>query len=394
MRDEYPPVLEAFWRKKASEVWPELDDETLIARARARVQALSDRFTIDRKNFYDAYGDDPETQAAYGLFFFPQTFARTQLALKECWRPPSVCRRIRIGDLGAGTGAAGFAALLFLGDRPAALTAFDRSSRSLETLTKAFNACRALWPQAEIRVMAVDIAEPAKWIGNASAGQKRLNGATFDRFDLALCSFALNELCDQHPSFDPASWINRVLNDALAEDGLFVILEPALQSCAERLERIRDTLVGRKDLVIAGPCPHHAPCPMRAEGKFWCHEVREWTPPPLAEKINRRLFRELPRLKFSFLALKRLGQGASRNEGSSAVWARLVAPVTEQRGKFITRACCHDGRLRDIELLNRHLNAEQRASLRRLERGTRICFEPEKELGNGVLRVRAIQPIN
>lgn len=394
MHARYPHALEAFWRKKASEVWPDLDDEALIARARARVQALSDRFTIDRKNVYDGYGDDPETQAAYGLFFFPQTFARALLVLEECWRPPPASRRIRIVDLGAGTGAAGLAALSYLGERPAELAAIDRSARSLETLTQAFETCRPLWPHAEVRVSAVDISNPVKWAGISCGARGKAAGAASDRFDLALCSFALNEVCDQQSSFDAASWINTVLNDALAEDGLFVILEPALQSCAERLEQIRDLLAGRKDVVIAGPCPHHAPCPMRAEGTYWCHEVRAWTPPPLAEKINRRLFRELPRLKFSFLALRRLGPGLTRPEASASERARLVAPVTEQRGKFITRACCRDGRLCDIELLHRRLSAEERTALRRLERGSRVLLDPEKVLGNGALRVRAIRPID
>jgi ribosomal protein RSM22 (predicted rRNA methylase) len=388
----YPELLERFWREEARVLWGDVSDDELVERVRPLVQALSDRFTVDRARAPELYGDDPALRVAYGLFFFPQTFARAQLALRECWRPPGGDAPVRILDIGAGTGAAGFAALHLLGSRPAFLRAVDRAARALESLRAAAAACRELWPQAVIEVARSDAAEISTETGRDTV------------YDVILCSFALSEIADQHARFDPMVW-TRTLLSWLSPDGLLLILEPALKSCAERLEVMRDRVAMEGWGRIVGPCMHHAPCPLRAEGRFWCHEVRRWRPPPLAEKINRTLFRDLPNLKFSFLALRRATDPSASatmpadarspsGEGADDQRARLVAPVVEQRGKFLTRGCFADGRLREIELLTRHLRADARAAVDALERGSRVHIEIDRQLGNGGWRATSVVEID
>lgn len=372
----YPPAIESFWAREAHAALGARDEEDLIEKARPFVQALSDRFTIARERAPEPYSDDPAARAAYGLFFFPQTFARAQCVLAECGWPPPAAPSLNILDLGAGTGAASFAALAMLGARPARLAAIDRSASALDTLGRLFAECRALWPGAALETCCGELSDVS---GPSDESDK-------SDFQLILCSFALNELAEQDPAFDPGQWLRRQIR-RLAPGGMIALIEPALKSCAERIEVLRDRVAAEGWGRIVAPCPHHAPCPMRAEGRFWCHEVRRWAPPPLAERINRRMFRDLPHLKFSFLAIRR--DPTMENSG----WARLVAPVTEQRGKFITRACCPDGRLRELELLTRALDADSRAALRRMERGTRIAFEPDRELAGGILRVRTLRPV-
>lgn len=372
---KYPAELEAFWLREARAVWGALPEASVIERSRVRVQELSDRFTIDRRRAPEPYGDDPEARAAYGLFFFPQTFARTQLVLRECGWPPPGNTPVRALDLGAGTGAACFAALAMLGARPARLCAVDRSAGALETLGRIAADCRARWPGAEVATTQSDLTD---------------HSDPADPCDLILCSFALNELAERDPAFDAPAWIRGRLNH-LAPNGLLVVIEPALKSCAERIEALRDRVAAEGWGRIIGPCPHHEPCPMRAEGRFWCHEVRRWNPPPIAEKINRLLFRDLPNLKFSFLALKK--EAPLRDEFRNLNRGRLVAPLTPQRGKFITRICFADGRLRDVELLARHTDADTRERLRQCERGSRVLVDPERELGDGTVRIRAFREI-
>jgi ribosomal protein RSM22 (predicted rRNA methylase) len=378
----YPEALERFWREQARALWGDVSDEILVARARPFAQALSDRFTIDRARAPESYGDDAALRVAYGLFFFPQTFVRAQLVMRECWRPPPGDAPVRILDLGAGTGAAGFAALHLLGARPARLHATDRSAGALAVLRMAAVECNALWPGAAVETDSSDLTDLS---------------ALKAHHDLILCSFLLNELAEDDPAFDPAAWV-RGLFARLAPGGLLIVIEPALKSCAERLEALRDRVAAERWARIVGPCPHHAPCPMRAEGRFWCHEVRRWAPPALAEKINRTLFRDLPNLKFSFLALRGAAAFEDKQDPASgaadSARARLVAPVVEQRGKFVTRGCFADGSLREIELLTRRLDADARAATRALERGSRARVELERELGNGAWRARSIVAVD
>ncbi len=374
----YPGQLEHFWREQARVLWGFLPEPALVDRVRPLVQSLSDRFTVERARAAEPYGDEPAARVAYGLFFFPQTFARTQLVLRECWHPPAGIAPVHILDLGAGTGAAGFAALQLLGARPAHLRAVDRSAGALETLAQAAVACRELWPAAEVRLDPSDLIDPSD---------------PTDRFDLILCSYALNELAERDSAFDAAAWLRAQLA-RLSPGGLLVVIEPALKTTAERLEGLRDSVAAEGWARIVGPCLHHHPCPMRAEGRFWCHEVRRWTPPFMAEKINRRLFRDLPNLKFSFLALTAPAHGDNNAAPPDAARARLVAPMTEQRGKFVTRGCAADGALHDYEMLTRHLAREQRDTLARIERGTLVQWTDLKPLGNGALRAVSVVAMN
>ncbi|HMP77247.1 MAG TPA: small ribosomal subunit Rsm22 family protein [Kiritimatiellia bacterium] len=372
----YPGQLEHFWREQARRAWDFLPEPALLDRVRPHVQALSDRFTTERTGIASDYGDDADARIAYGLFFFPQTFVRTLVVLEECWRPPAE-GSVRILDLGAGTGAAGLAALHRLGGRPARLLAVDRSAGSLAVLRDAAAECNALWPGAGVETDQSDL----------TARSDRT-----DLFDLILCSFALNELAERDPAFDGAAWLRGLLA-RLAPGGLLVVIEPALKVTAQRLEALRDRVAAEGWARIVGPCLHHGPCPLRAEGRFWCHEVRRWNPPPFAEKINRTLFRDLPHLKFSFLALA--GGASSPSEPLSptdASRARLVAPMTEERGKFVTRGCAADGALHDYEVLTRHLDRDRRAAVAAIERGARVAWGNLTRLGNGALRAEGVAP--
>jgi len=110
----YPAALEKFWIQRAVQATggPEAED-TALRRLESKVQALSDLFTAGRpaKDFPD-YFADRSLLAAYGVFFFPQSFAKAQWALDFAmrlrgWVPHS--ENIRILDLGAGAGPCGLA---------------------------------------------------------------------------------------------------------------------------------------------------------------------------------------------------------------------------------------------------------------------------------------------
>lgn len=362
----YPDQLEAFWLAEAQRVYGALSEEELVERLRPRVQRLSDRFTKERQLSTEVYADDLESQIAYGLFFFPQTFMRTQFVLEECWRP-SGDASLRILDLGAGSGAAGFAALSRLGSRPAHLFARDHSDVALSSLARLASRCCERWPNVKVETEHDNLTR---------------SHALPAPFDLIICSFALNELVERDATFDVSAW-TRGLVDQLTPGGTLVILEPALKVTSERLEALRDCAAAEGWARILGPCLHHARCPMLAGGRYWCHEVRRWTPPPMAEKINRKLFRDLPHLKFSFLALTS-GRGVDADPTPSR--ARLVAPMMKERGKVLTRGCAADGNLHEYELLMRGYSPDEKREIAETERGARVEWGALTPLGNGALR--------
>jgi ribosomal protein RSM22 (predicted rRNA methylase) len=122
-----------------------------------------------------------------------------------------------------------------------------------------------------------------------------------ETWDLVLCSFALNEGVQGEASADVPAWARRLINH-LNPGGLLLILEPALDAAAARLEALRDAMAAEGHGCIIGPCLHHRPCPLRREGRVYCHEVRRWTLPDSMAYLNRHLFRDLQVLKYCFLA--------------------------------------------------------------------------------------------
>lgn len=359
----YPSALETFWLTRAATALHLPDHATVLDQIRPDVAKLSDLFTIERPTGFGRYGDEERAQLAYGLFFFPQTYARTRFVLAEClaanrWTPPTD-RPARILDLGAGLGAALLSAAHALADHTPVLCALDHSTGSLATLRELF-ATQHLDVETRTGSILQPLPESESW-------------------DLILCSFALNEALQNEPETDLSAWIRRLLA-RLSPGGLLLVVEPALESTALRLETLRDTLSTEGHGCILAPCLHHQACPLRREGRHYCHEVRRWIAPDSTAYINRHLFRDLTVLKFSFLAIAQTARPAS---ASDAAHARLIAPVDEQNGKLVTRGCAADGQSHLYEVLTRHLTREERAALARTERGTRLVWPALKPLGDG-----------
>ena len=118
---------------------------------------------------------------------------------------------------------------------------------------------------------------------------------------------------------------------------------------------------------------------MRAGKRGWCHEVRQWNVPTSMKLINRGLQRDIHLLKFSFLVLA--NEPPAQN---LAAWARLVSPLSREKGKYTCHACGPDGQLHHYEWLTRGLSEEQIATSESLERGDRIVMVKGKLLGDGI----------
>ncbi|HSP05575.1 MAG TPA: small ribosomal subunit Rsm22 family protein, partial [Acidobacteriota bacterium] len=267
----YPEWLEQWWIDRACRHYGVARLEDCVKQLEAGIRKLSDTFTVDRSETYGDYQRDPGLMLAYGLFFFPQNFARVQLPLSEVmargWNRPAQ-GALRIVDLGSGTGAAGFGAALQLqssGEISIHGLAIDQSEAALQVQQLIASRVQGqFWTANRADLRTVDSMEQA---------------------DLIVASFSLNELgVDAHRAIDP-------LLERLNPRGMLLIVEPALKETSEQLESFRDRIAAEKRFWIWAPCLHSERCPLLRDGEFWCHEVRRWKAPESLVYLNRRLHR-------------------------------------------------------------------------------------------------------
>jgi ribosomal protein RSM22 (predicted rRNA methylase) len=365
----YPEALETAWLQHAMHITHVREPRFAAERLEEAAGSLSDAFTTGRDPDFTGYRNNRRALAAYGLFFFPRAYERTRLALRECrarGAAPDASRPLRIVDLGAGTGAAGLACLQELSawfpDTPLHLDVVDCASAGINLSRSIFSAGRALWPRAAI---------------NEISGDARTHEIK-PRADIVLCSFAINEWMEQQPDEALFAWVAGQMR-ALKPGGWLILLEPALHTAVERMERLRDKVAASGEGRIIAPCPHHAACPMLAEKRGWCHEVRAWPVPQSLRWINRRLQRDVHLLKFSLLALEN-----SPRIPEAGSWMRLVSPVSREKGKYVCYGCGSDGKMHRCEWLTRNLSEANEALSEALERGDRVAFTGASRLADGL----------
>ena len=369
----YPQELENWWLGELDRQLGRKHTPADLRKLEEPVAALSDRFTTERSPGFAGYADDDRMLLAYGLFFFPQNFVRVQLVLNEAlrvsrWTAPSG-RPLRILDLGAGTGAAGLSVASRLAQdagRDMELHALDHSAVSLGILDRVFQVVSpTLCPLTELFTYQGHLLHPPKSLAGP--------------WDVIVVSYALNEVALSRPEDEIRSWLRTTIGE-LAADGLLLICEPVVKASTERIEKLRDWIMANRVAQVLAPCLHGKPCPMLALRKGWCHDVRRWQIPESVSFINRRLFREIDVLKFSFLALSRHAQAPPPD---TADHCRLVAPVMAHKGKLVFTGCAGDGELHVYEILTRTLSRAEEDDLLSLERGERIRWPGCQPLGDG-----------
>jgi len=363
---EYPPLLEAWWIREAERATQLRGNAALSALAGA-VEKMSARFTRERPGAFADYTATAMDCAAYGIWFFPQTFARMKHALNQI-QPPARGGPLDVLDVGSGTGAAGMAVASWAhchGVR-ANVAALDRSPHALETGQRVFGECRELWPAAQWESRAGDVAgfhPEQKW-------------------DVVVCCFVLNELGDAATRLATAQ---RMLG-GLKEDGVLILLEPAGVEPSGALMEIRDALAASGAGIVA-PCLHAKECPMRAgpvARRGFCHDVRKWRVPGSLEFVNRGLQYTVWDVKVSYLVVAGASRSHDTHLGAGCSHSfRVVAPVTRTKAHVVTRGCCADGTLRDLELQCRDVEKAALRAFDEWERGDLARMEVERLLGDG-----------
>lgn len=253
-----------------------------------------------------------EMLGAYLLWWWPQTYAKVQAALRMAAFPRAPRT---ILDVGSGPAPAAIAALDLFGGEA---TCFDASEEAL----------------AEARFLGIT---------------RTTRELPEDRFDLTIAANVLSELSN------PLDFVRKLT-------GTIVIVEPALKGTSRALLAIRDELL-RDGFYAVAPCLTQKPCPALASPRDWCTAAVRWDPP--------RFFRQLAdatglkadeMISYSPLILSR-----ERLAAPSAGLFRVVGVPPPEKGKRRIWVCNDEGRLPAVRL-DKHASAEN-ADFDSLDRG-------------------------
>lgn len=301
-----------------------------------------------------------EERRAYTAYYGPGGALKVVAVLMELaqrgWRPPDDV--LRLADLGAGPGTGTLGVALALFRSP------TRIESSLLDRDPAWDPAILLDPFLQSGALRLVRSNSSLW---EPAGP----------FDLVVAANVIVEL-----DLEVAELGRRLhaqAEQALAPDGVLVIVEPATRGATRRLHALRDDLLAR-GLEVLAPCLHRERCPMLASTSDWCHEVRPWEQPRYHRRLDHLARLDKRRLQFSYLALSR----RAPQEHFPPLAARVVSTVLREKGRTRFRTCDASGRLLGWDLLRRTGGAiaDRVASL---ERGERLVLPHSRggRIGSG-----------
>lgn len=284
----------------------------------AAASELSDRYRQQRKT--DRFITTDAHRLAYLAVRMPATFAAVGTALAQFGgniQPESLL------DLGAGTGAAAWAAAeTFDSLRQFTLIEQDRGLIELG---------RKLGQQSE----ALQVAE---W---RAANLNSL--AEFPPHDLVICSYSLGEI-------EPAA-ARKILNAAWqAAKQVLILIEPGTMKGFATVRAARDQLIEAGAFLLA-PCPHSGACPMPTDESDWCHFAARFDRTSLHRRLKGGSLGYEDE-KFSYVA-------AAKHPVTPAA-ARVIRHPLRQPGFTQLQLCTPEG-LQTISITKRDKDAWKRA---------------------------------
>ena len=311
-----------------------------------RLRVIRDQMRDLSSDFADGISSESRHSMAYFLYNFPLNFMKTLYVFGEISRRRpdfSIPRpRYRILDIGCGEGAGMYGAYYALKSLDCSgkirLTGIDGSRKMLE---------RARDMAARLRRRGEDI---TAGFANRDLTDIR-NALSRKRYDVIICSNSLAELIREESLL--RKYIG-VLLGHLCENGLLVIIEPALKKYARRLMQLRDDLAKHKAAQVILPCLHREKCSLlKIESRDeWCHESVAWKPPAFLRILNKGLNREIDTLKFMYLVIARTKSQHVLPEGY-----RVISSLLKEKGRMRIFLCTERGRV-ELVRLNRSKSRE------------------------------------
>lgn len=316
---------------------------------------------------------DPVALCARLKFFLPRDLPKIKAPLAELASVAALPSRshLRVLDLGAGLGTTSLGAADFLlalpGVEQLEIDALDADPRALALGAEL---CER-WARA--RGHSLRVTPHVATLTPLSLARLR------PPYDLITLGFVLNELADELVADhgDPVQHHVELLLRAcelLADDGVLIVLEPALRPTSRRLQEVRERLRSRPGAPhVFAPCLHRAACPLLARERDWCHAQ---LPLQLAEPLaaiarGAGLRAEGP--SFSYLTLHAAPRSLAELDPSATLY-RLVSGALPSKGKLEFMLCAQTGPVR-LRRLDRNASA-QNSALDSAHRGCVMRVEP------------------
>jgi ribosomal protein RSM22 (predicted rRNA methylase) len=306
---------------------------------RKRLREIRDQMRQLSSDFADGKPSESRYSNAYFLYNFPLNFMKMMHVIGEISSrdPQFLLNRPRysILDIGCGEGAGMYGAYYALKNFDNSLTirlaGIDRSGIMLE----------------HARQMAVHLRKHGEGIitkfFNRDAADIR-GSLPRKKYDIIICNNSLAEIFRE--DMIPRKYIG-VLLGHLVDEGLFVIIEPALKKFTRRVMQLRDDLAGHKAAQVILPCLHEGHCSLLQidSRNEWCHQSVAWKPPAFLRIINEGLNREIGLLKFAYLVIAKTKERGVRPGGY-----RVISRLLREKGKMRCFLCTENGRVELVRL--------------------------------------------
>ena len=319
-----------------------------LQRAAQNIVELQRGLTGKRTLVGNAYMQKAASLQAYLLYYWPVSYAQTTAALQ---REPRFIetvqkikeRPIRILDLGSGPAPASCAIADLVQGRGEQNLRFefflyDSSGDALSLGKKILEAAYAKNASVETRVCNLENVFQPK------------NGAAFldgKKFDFIIASHSLNELWKgQKKRGEKIAALLKNLSACLEDDGLLLLMEPALLSTSRALLEARDALI-QSGMAVLSPCLcSQAPCPAVENPNATCHFAFDWEMPSIVADLARFAGLNRADVKMTYFVFGRNGSQCQEAVQDQEAAAALVVsePMLNKAGRIRYVLC--DGKSR------------------------------------------------
>jgi hypothetical protein len=153
---------------------------------------------------------------------------------------------------------------------------------------------------------------------------------------LWVMSYFLNEATESPAQL--AELLIKTWENHLDDEGIVILVEPALKMQSRKLLALRQELLLARDrlnapwLQILLPCLGHQACGALAAEDDWCHEESTWWRPPYFRTIDKMAGLDRKTLPFSYLVIAR------SNRTREQILPALVLSDPEARERLVSPA--------------------------------------------------------
>ena len=331
------------------------------------VKKLSDGFTKKREELPNNYLSNLERRRAYIAGFLLPNAAKVLHCLNEAFKLGCLSKKdgVSILDLGCGPATASLATSLFF-DRAKELSfaAVEQSKDILNDGKKIFESLDMHGRRFEAIPCVIAPSKIGRTLGNR-------------RFEIITIGNLLNELEDEELSF---KLIHELITNHLTDDGVLIIIDPALKKTTRPLMGMRNRLLNENGNVdVIAPCLHGQNCPMLIENdRNWCHFYLEWQRPEIIKQLDDLTGLDRRYLKMAYFIFHRSAND-SRFTTHNSQHYRVVSSPLISKGKRELMLCGSNGELKRTMRVDREAS-ERNSNFANAMRGDIVETDATKRI--------------